>query len=154
MAFQRGDYEAARSYYQQTLAIHSRHGNQSGVAVNLNNLGGVLLALSEIPAAEAHLLRGLQISAESKEVPLIIELVVNLAHLALLKGNAETGARWTGLALSHPSILTETLEHVAKPLQAKLEAALGAAKVAELMEAGKNLNLDTVVQQILTEYRE
>jgi len=53
LAWQQGDYPAARSLYEQSLAIHRQLGNQKGIANALDNLGLVAENQGDFSAARA-----------------------------------------------------------------------------------------------------
>jgi tetratricopeptide (TPR) repeat protein len=146
-----GDYDAASDYQRQSLAIRREIGDRAGIIISLDNLGEVALMLADPDAAQPHLTEALQLAREINTSPLMLELVVQFAHVRLLKGDPETAALWAGLAMGHPSTYAPTLNTTLKPIRAKLDTTVSPERLTELLEQGKGLDLDTVVQQILSD---
>jgi tetratricopeptide (TPR) repeat protein len=59
-----GEWEQARSYYQQALEIYIEYGNRYEQAGTLHNLGRVAEGVGELSQAKSYYLQALQIWAE------------------------------------------------------------------------------------------
>ncbi len=64
LAWQQGDYPAARALYEEALAIRRSLGDRRGIAALLGNLGSVALQQGDYPAARALYDEGLAIFRE------------------------------------------------------------------------------------------
>jgi predicted ATPase len=146
------DYPGSRAYFEESLGINRQIGDRRGIANCLNNLGEVTLLLDDHSAARDYLMEGLALARDIRLIPMVIDCLIQSAQLRLFDGDGQQAALWLGVIIEHPAALADTLKNIAAPLQAKLEPVLGAETLTELMEQGKKLDLDTVVQQILAEY--
>ena len=67
LASEQGDFAAARTSYEESLAIHRELGDKPGTARALSNLAGVVLMLEDFETARAHLDEGLALWREVGE---------------------------------------------------------------------------------------
>ncbi|HEX2620984.1 MAG TPA: tetratricopeptide repeat protein, partial [Phototrophicaceae bacterium] len=152
LVYESQNYEMALIYTRQSLAIKQEIGDPLGTGIGFNNMGDIALQLGDIDTARTCLLKGLEQILEIQMVPLMLELLINFARLRLSEGDITTAGHWLGLATYHPAVFAETLNGVGRLLRTKLQALIPEDQLLVLMEQGKKLDLDTVVQQILAEY--
>ncbi|HEX2623574.1 MAG TPA: tetratricopeptide repeat protein, partial [Phototrophicaceae bacterium] len=147
------DYPAAMAYTRQSMALKQEMGDQLGIAISLNNLGDMAIRLGDIQMAQVYLVEGLEKALEIKMYPLLLEMLINFAVIRLTNGDLARAGMWLGLVTYHPATFAETLNGVGRLLRTKLEALTTESQLSALMEAGKKLDLNTVLQQILADYQ-
>jgi predicted ATPase/class 3 adenylate cyclase len=86
----RGDYEAARTYYSEGLAIYRRLGDKLGAARPLNGLGLVSWGQGDLVAARSFLEESLAIKRELGDQGAISISLNNLGLVALAQGDYAT----------------------------------------------------------------
>jgi tetratricopeptide (TPR) repeat protein len=151
LAHYQGDYASAIHYYHESLAMTREIGDRPGIAFGLNNLGLALLAQNDLPAAAAHLGEALRASYEIGMLALAMDTIVGLGRLHLWTNAAIYAAELAGLSEHHPATDSETRHGELATLKRELEAALPADELAAAMERGAQMDLDTVVKQLLAE---
>ena len=87
LALQQGDYEAARSYFEHSLAIWREIGNRKGIASTLANLGVVAFDQGDLSAAREQLEASLAIQRESSDKRGIAGSLNNLANVVCDQGD-------------------------------------------------------------------
>jgi len=87
LAFQQGDYPAARAFHGESLAIRRELGDRLGTAASLGNLGNVALLQGDLTSARALYEEGLTIRRELDDRRGIGALLGNLANVAYLQGD-------------------------------------------------------------------
>lgn len=125
-------YEA-QACLQEGLALHQRIGNRVGEATTHSQLGQLLVALADYPAAEAHFRTGLALSHQLQLPQLMLEALGGLAHLQLAAqpqpvSTQEAGLPWLRLIVDHPASDWSTRQR-ARELLAGLKPMLPAANV-------------------------
>jgi len=86
MAGDQGDYAAAQSLNQECLNLFREMGDMYGIALALNNLGGVALALGDYAAARALQEESLSLQREMDDKRGISNSLNNLGDVALMQG--------------------------------------------------------------------
>jgi DNA-binding SARP family transcriptional activator/predicted ATPase len=99
---------AALACLQEGLALHQQIGNRVGEATSHSQLGQLLVALADLPAAETHLRIGLSLSYQLQLPKLMLEALGGLAHLRLAAqpqppSQQESVLTWLRLIVEHPA---------------------------------------------------
>ncbi|HEX2619748.1 MAG TPA: protein kinase [Phototrophicaceae bacterium] len=146
------DYPQAQRYLDEALLIQREAGEQHSVALTLVNLVTVCLKSGQEVSAGYYIHEMVDVARAINAVPVLLVLVAVMvdAYIGRL-AKLDEMALWAGLVLAHPSTLGGVRAEVENSLP-KLEAALGIEALTLALERGKTLDLDAVVQQILTEY--
>jgi predicted ATPase/class 3 adenylate cyclase/Tfp pilus assembly protein PilF len=87
LAYQQGDYPAARTLDEESLAIHRQLGDRRGIAASLNNLGLVACDQGDFPAARLLHEESLAIVRELGDRKGIANSLNNLANVAYDQGD-------------------------------------------------------------------
>jgi tetratricopeptide (TPR) repeat protein len=88
-----GRYEESRKYLEESLAIAEELENRNRVALTLQPLGAVCLALGDVAAGRRHLQVGLAMALESGKDRDIAAALNALGQLHRLNGDMETAAK-------------------------------------------------------------
>jgi non-specific serine/threonine protein kinase len=95
LAAQQGDCEAARSLYEQSLALRRQLGDKEGTALSLIYLGQILVAQGDHPAAHAVCEESLALGREMQDKSRIAFSLHQLGQVAFFRGDYQ-GARAFG----------------------------------------------------------
>ncbi|MBI3661212.1 tetratricopeptide repeat protein, partial [Candidatus Acetothermia bacterium] len=87
LAFDQGDYAAARSLYQESLTIKRELGDKRGIAASLNNLGNVAYVQGDYVAARSFHQESLTIKRELGDKRGISATLNNLGEVARAQGD-------------------------------------------------------------------
>jgi tetratricopeptide (TPR) repeat protein len=150
VAYDQEDYAAAHRYYEQCLSIWRTVGYQDFIAESLGKLTMSAAMLHQPETAAQSLADGLKIARDIQAGPTRILLLTAAAVLWLKLGKAEVAATWLGAIISQEATAPELRDYIAKKLTPELETSIP-TRYAEAMERGKALNLDEVINQILSE---
>lgn len=148
LALQQGDIDTALETYQESLAICLEIG-----VVNISvyvevGLGLVLLELGDTRQAWLHFTSALR-NALTLNMPALMVLAL-LGAMYLIEGQDERQAQWLGV-ISERGGLKITQDWRFKRKMAELSVSLGQAKLDESVEQGKSLDLNTVIDSVLSE---
>ena len=150
IAHQQGDYEQARDLHQQSLTIFKQLGDQQGIATSLSNIGWANLKKANMNAVVA-LHEGLSISDKINTPWLSMYFIVTFAGVLILKIRLARAAQLLGFVEAHPLKQADLQERIDE-LMPQLETGLSPDELAQALEQGKQLDLDTVVQELLDEF--
>jgi predicted ATPase/DNA-binding CsgD family transcriptional regulator len=150
VAFGQGDLELARLYFEQSLALHRALADPWGTAQALNSLGLLAVADDEPDAAIGHLAAALPLWREVGSADGLIHWLARVAALAVLLGQAETGARLLGAYLA---IAERLVIRLRDPKRTANEAVLRDARdrlgeqvLATALDLGRSLALDDAIR--------
>ena len=87
LAWNQGDFEAARSLHEQSLAMSRTLGNSKAVGASLNNLGILVYNQGDYARARSLLEESLAIYRERNERPGIVAALNNLGNVAWSEGD-------------------------------------------------------------------
>ena len=87
VADSQGDYAAARTYYQDSLALEKELGDRSGIATTLMNLGNVVLRQGNYAAARTYYQDSLAIKKELGDRLGIAQVLGSLGSVAASQGD-------------------------------------------------------------------
>ena len=100
LAQRQGDYAAARSRYEEALAVRRRLGDRYGAAVVLHGLAGLAALERDHVGARALYEQSAATGRELGELPLLAASVSNLGWVAHTGGDFATARRWYAEALA------------------------------------------------------
>ncbi len=147
-AYRLGDYAAARAYGRQAGERLRELGMLPYVVLTLGNVAQADLKLGDDAAARRGATEALRLARSLGALPLVLLTVFLSGQILAETGQAARALRLYGLARAHPA-----LEHQTK-LEIDEEVArlgLPAAEVEAGLATGAELDLDTVVEEILEE---
>lgn len=150
-AYYQQNYTAADDHLQHSLNIFHAIGEQRGIANSLANLGYVYSDIGRHAQAQAVLYKALRLAHTIGAVPLVIECLVRLCRLAPSHITPQRLAELISFAQHNPAAEASVVEE-AQNLIPKLQAALSPDDLTAALEAGKSLDLDTVVTELLAEF--
>ena len=82
LAWSQGDYAAARTFHEDSLALRRQVGDEKGMAVSLNNLGNVARSLGDDAAARSYYEQSLDIRRKVGDQASIASSLNNLGMMA------------------------------------------------------------------------
>jgi tetratricopeptide (TPR) repeat protein len=103
VAYALSEYPDAIEFYQQGLTIGRDIQDQRTVMICLNNLGEITCALEEYEEANVHFAEAMRIATETQTLPMLLQVLVNLAVLFAEQGQRGRAAELLGLARQHPA---------------------------------------------------
>ncbi len=153
VAMARGDLVSAQEYFEQSLASDREQEFNSLFPVNLGNLAIIYQQLHQEHRVYPALRKALEAAYNQPSEYHKLIALCKAAHVWVLRGQTLQAATWLGLVENHSSLVVKTAEikRSVQTVRADCEAALSPEQFAAAWEAGKNLNLDTVVEKLLSE---
>ncbi len=143
-----GTYEAALSNFREALELAREIGNQQAITVYYLNIAEISILLDNLPPAQQHLRAGLVNAIQSKTVPSILTAVQLAGWMLAKQGHLERGLAYLGLSLFHPASHLDNKRNAHQKL-GYLGLAATESHVAAMLEAGKALELDKTVTQLM-----
>lgn len=148
-----GDFEAARPFFEPSLAIYREIGNPVGEAVSLNHLGGVARAQGELAEARALFVQNLTLHRQLGAQGGIADSLEGLTAVAHGQSQSEWAVRLGGSAAALRESIGSPLppveqEKVDKTMASAREA-LGEAAFTAAWDAGRAMTLDESVEYAL-----
>ncbi|HUM68178.1 MAG TPA: tetratricopeptide repeat protein, partial [Chloroflexota bacterium] len=140
IAYVQGRYEDARELYRRNLSIYREIADQGGLVRTLQGAGDTAVAQGEWGTAVTCYHEALQISTHMQWQPLILSLLVSIAHLLQAAGEKTRSLELAAFTRQHPAAEQETRQRAA--------ALLATGKLTPpLLEN----NVITIATQTLTE---
>lgn len=143
-----GDYTAARSCYEESLALQREIGQKRAIASSLNLLGKVAHCQCDDAAARAHYQEGLALWQETGDKRHLAACLEGLAGVAGAEGRPELAARLFGAAAALRDDLAIPLPALDRTLHerdvAAVRAALGEEPFATAWAEGRSMTLEQV----------
>jgi len=143
------NYDRARFYYEECLTTFRQIGNRHSIANTLTNLGFVYLTLGQLQKANETLREALAISNALEAKVLVLEILVGFARANYLLGDAGYAAQLIG-TVQVQSGVNHDVELRINTLRPELEDALDVEPVARFVEEGKLLDMNAVIEMLLT----
>lgn len=148
-AAESSDTAGALAYLQQAADLRQRLGDKPGLSQVYERMGSFMLRQSDYDSARRYYRQSLQ-AAVGVEPALSLHTLLSLARLYLAQGRERPALELLAFLLAFPGS-PEALQDAAEALIFDVEARLPAAVVEEAWEAGKHMDLGTLVGQILTQ---
>jgi predicted ATPase/DNA-binding SARP family transcriptional activator len=149
IALSRDELEIARTQFARSLELLRELDDLANVARALYNLGAVALEQGRLNEAGALLAEGLELSHRIADEEDTAWCLIALAAVAVADKRPRTGAELLGFAVALLEKIGATMKLNERRLhdrtQGRLRDALGAAELAEALDAGAALELDDVV---------
>lgn len=153
-----GDLLKARDYIEQSLVLSRSITIGTLLPVSLGNLAIVYLQLHQEDLALTTLREGLHVACGLPASYAYGKLLVLIAaaRVWILKGEPLQATRWLGLIENNPHPAVKQMDMQRDILMARAEcaAAVQPEQFAATWEEGKNLDVDTVIADILHELEE
>lgn len=148
-----GDLHKARDYFEQSLIFGRSMEKSTLLPISLSNLAIIYLLLHEEDRAYAILREGLEVAYRFPVELYKLKALVAVTRVWILRGKPLQAAIWLGLVENHPdpAIKMTDIKRDLQVAHAECEAAVSPEQFAAAWEAGKILDLDTVVMEILSE---
>ncbi len=143
-------YATAREILEQSQSIFEANNNQHGIANTVTYLGFVYLKLNNMEQARVAFSKALAISQTNRFIPFILRILLGFGWIYLAKGQGFQAAKLSGLVQAH-LIITFELKLRLDELTSELEQALDPADLQAALDQGKTLDLETIVNEILTD---
>ena len=145
----------ARRWLQESIARLRESSQRSEVGWALAGLGGAVRGLGRLSEARTHLCRGLQITAEIRDLPTPMHALPVAALLLADLGRRERAVEIYALASRYGFVANSRLwEDIAGQEIAALAATLPPEVIAAAQERGRARDLWATVEELLTELGE
>ncbi len=151
MAYMQEEYDSASDLYEQSLKIMQQIGDQVGILLSLSYLGRI--AQKQGLVGHRQFYQSLTIAQEIKVTAYILMNIVGFAEYFIGQGHIERAGQLVGLVQNHPAQDGDVRQYLEEILP-QLEAKLSPDDLQVTLEQGKDLDLDTVVQELLDEFDE
>jgi tetratricopeptide (TPR) repeat protein len=150
----REDWDAMLRYTETSLVLARELGNVTSMATNANNLAQVYLDGEKFEAAAASLLEALTAAKKSTAQALIVSMIDTTGRWKVMRGDPDGGLKLLGLASNHPAAEADVLDDLHLWLKKHRDnIPFSDAEIEVMMAAGKDLDLETVVDDLLQELK-
>jgi len=147
----RGNFDEAHSYYLRSIAISRRIDAHWIYGITLNNLAFVAMQQTDYMAAKGYLSEALTTAFRQDERTIVMDALVGFARLSFQLNKFLDAAILLEFVRSRPEIAAATLLFRIKPLFREIEAVLPPEKLVSAQARSTTLELDRVVQRLLSE---
>jgi CHAT domain-containing protein/Tfp pilus assembly protein PilF len=131
-AIARGDYPAARSFYERVIDLATKNGDMETIADGRTNLATTLILLGDIAAAEAANNQALSIPEDRVSHEIRLRMQLNSGRIEAARGHLEkaeaicrlvanSGIRQPKLVIDAEVSLAQLLDREGRPLEAETE---------------------------------
>jgi tetratricopeptide (TPR) repeat protein len=144
-----GEFDAARAYFTRSQKMFQALGDDYGSANTLCSLGSVAVEQGQLDVALQHFKAALKQSRAIGAIPLVLEIMVGLAKIALNSGEPQKAAALLALAIHHPATTYE-VKSAAEALVEPVSAAIGIRAYEAIIAENQAADLD----QLLNPYIE
>lgn len=145
--FRLGSYAAALTCFDEALQLARESGLPRFICNLLRNRANLHLAAGDLQRAESELREGLQLAQELNSDLQKVRTLPTAVMLWQQRGFLEQAAIWMGLLVDDDEVDWP----IFRPVCEALESTLGTDAYHKALEQGKNLDLDSVITQILAE---
>ncbi|MEO1286631.1 MAG: tetratricopeptide repeat protein [Chloroflexota bacterium] len=149
VVIKQGNYDYGSGLFHQSLVISKQINFQILTFYNFMGLGEIAFKQENAQAIPWHI-KALSIAHTIGLTPETIAAIVGLARIFSKQGQADRAAKMVGLTQDHPAANANVLE-VLTEVMPQLEIALSPEDLQTALEKGKELEFDTVVQELLDE---
>ena len=146
-----GDGKQAIMYLQQSLTIFRQVGDKWGIANNLTNLGWIAFKQQDSQAS-VWLTEALYLAKQINSQSLILEIITGFIGLIVQNQQYKRAGMFIGLVQGHQSYNMECKKNITELLP-QIEDKLSLEDLETVIERGKSLDLDTLVQELLDEFK-
>jgi tetratricopeptide (TPR) repeat protein len=152
VAMAQGDLVMARDYFEQSLTSDRDQGS-SLLPLNLGNLAIIFQQLQQEDRVYPALRQALEAACHQPAEHHTLNVLCKAAQVWVLRSNPMQAATWLRLVENHSSLVVKTadIKRSFRTARAECEAALSPEQFDAAWEAGKKLNLDMVVVELLSE---
>ena len=149
LARRQGEYNSARAYLDECLALRREMGESIMLILTLLERCELALDEDNRDDARAILAEAAELAGETQSAPATLDLLRPAARLWIKMGRGRQAAEWVGLVSAHPATEADTRAAIQTLIPA-LETVLDADALAQAVERGRVLDLDTIVDEILS----
>ncbi|MBV9126183.1 MAG: tetratricopeptide repeat protein, partial [Planctomycetes bacterium] len=148
-----GDLLRTRDYFEQSLVFSRSTTTGTLLPETLSNLAIIYLLLHQEALASATLRESVEAAGNFAVSHVQFWPLVAATRMWIIKGKPLQAATWLGLVENHahPAIKMADIQRVIQAARAECVAALSPEQFAAAWEEGKNLDVDTVIADILRE---
>jgi tetratricopeptide (TPR) repeat protein len=146
IAAQRGDYAEAERFHRQSLVLRRASGDRWGIAYSLSQLGRVARLAGSPDEARAVLLEALRTARDGRALPLVLDVLTELAALHAAAGDADRALDLLYPVLRHPA-RTRRTHNTTALLLAGLDAQRRTPRATPL--AGTAATVEEIVTALL-----
>jgi serine/threonine protein kinase/tetratricopeptide (TPR) repeat protein len=146
------DLQGSIPYCRAALEISRETGNLNGMLNNMFNLAEIYVLLNDISSALPYLAQTIQLARRLGHPRHVINAVELLGSVKYKQGDVETALKYNGVAWFHPTLSSEGRAQMERRLaEWRAELGLSEAAMNAKLEAGRNLDVDAVLDAFLRE---
>lgn len=147
------NFDMARAYWQRALSILRKIGHQQAHVYTLQVLADEAIRRDDLPAARQYLHEGLVTGRRIGATPLILYIIALKGWILIKKEESRRGLTFMGLAFHHSASMSEIKRLIQNRL---IDSGLDPDDpvIVAQLEAGKELDLEVVVEELLVELGE
>lgn len=149
-----GDLSAVLVCFEAVLPLANKSGFRWHSAIALWAMAQVFRRKGDLLHTGLKLHAGLEIALDIKNINIQTAYLLEAALLWHDRGQIEQAATWAALLQANIKELDVKQLAAFDDLKQKLKDSLGQAQFTTALEDGRNLNLDSVLEEILTELRQ
>lgn len=151
----REDWAAGMPYTESALALAREQGNVYGIAIAANNMAEFYLtAGGNIDEAAPYLLEALIAAKKTTALAIILIVVDGCGRWKVLRKDPEMGLKLMGLTKYHPATTADSVDDVHRWFREnRAQIPFSDDEIEAAMASGKDLDLETVVEELLQELK-
>lgn len=149
IAYQKEDWSATISYAQKALVLNRELGNHIGIAITAINLAESHIKLRELEKVHSYLEEGIQAARRAGSTSWLLTIAKSIAYKTFVEGDTQKGLQLFGLAYHHPAASGAIKHAVDNEHMPQLLEEFTENQIQTGMNAGKDLDLDTVINEYL-----
>lgn len=148
LALKAGRHADAVQDYRKCLALRKTLDDPIKVLEVQERLGAAYLAMEDTEKAWYYLREALAMGRYAKARGLLLDVLYDIAELSNMNGNKARAMQLLAFVLNHPES-SEALEDRAERLSFALEAELDDVILERAWERGKNVRLDSIIEELM-----
>ncbi len=151
VAIYQEDWPAAISYLEEALTLCRELGHNIGITVTAGNLAIANIETGEMEKVRPLIVESILSARRAGSTSWLVAELANIAHAAIVNDDISRGLELLGFTTKHPAASSDTHDNFERFAMPRLRAALSEEEIQAGMEAGVDLDLDTVIDEYLAE---
>jgi tetratricopeptide (TPR) repeat protein len=148
------NWDKAIKYTQEALELVRMYGNTIGICVASGNLAEYYIAIGFPEKANPFIKESLLMARKSASTANQLYILTVVARKAFAAKDIHRALRLSGFLYNQPAASSDAKRAIDEDLLPKLRESLSEKQIQAGMEAGKDLDLDTVIDGVLSEQGE
>jgi len=145
------EWPAAIAYTAEALTHCRELGHPIGIATTAGNLAEAYIETEEIEKVRPLIVEAIKAARRAGSTGWLVWCAASIAHAAIAEGDYPRGLWLLGFVARHPATTSDLQADVERYIMPKLRKKLSEEEIQVGMEAGVDLDLDTVIDEYLAE---